>query len=131
MGLGYPPPTPSRQKPLGADFGGSRSIGYARTIRSREPLRADVDGRLRRRSGGKGLPGSPLAGRMPQRSPGESSRSIGPERPREPAGLPSRGLSTFCGSAWKAAPASAFADPPGQHNAAFRLANAVAHAAPV
>jgi hypothetical protein len=29
MGTGYPPPTPSRLAPLGADNGGSRSIGFA------------------------------------------------------------------------------------------------------
>ena len=34
VGPGHPPPTPSRQKPLGADLGGSRSIGFAWTDRA-------------------------------------------------------------------------------------------------
>jgi hypothetical protein len=34
MGLGYPPPTLSRLTPLGADLGGSRSIGCAWTPRA-------------------------------------------------------------------------------------------------
>ena len=49
MGLGYPPPTPSRQKPLGADFGGSRSIG--------SPARPEPRTVAGRRAGAGGSPG--------------------------------------------------------------------------
>ena len=64
VGLGYPPPTPSRQKPLGADFGGSRSIGCTRTPRA-ESL---SPGRRRR------APAAPVAKRSGG-LPGASSKA--------------------------------------------------------
>ena len=99
VGLGYPPPTPSRQKPLGADFGGSRSIGCARTPRA-ESL---SPGRRRR------APAAPVAERgggcrLRGRGPRIAQRSRGrvhtdPHRrrsdPETPRACRLGGVSTF------------------------------------
>ena len=56
MGSGYPPPTRSRLAPLGADLGGSRSVGCTWSPRAGNQAQlhlVDVQGRQREQGQGR------------------------------------------------------------------------------
>ena len=94
MGSGYPPPTPSRQKPLGADFGGSRSIGCTRTPGAESPCGPTLTGACGAIERGVCRVVRWLA-QCRNGPPVSLPCSIGPERPREPAVFHHCGLSPF------------------------------------
>lgn len=95
MGLGYPPPSPSRQKPLGADLGGSRSIGAPACLEPGSLRSTCTDacgqGRARVVAGLAPVAAQSRNGR-PVSFPALSDRSD----PESPRCLTTCGLSPFC-----------------------------------